>query len=172
LGHYKNIYLQYSLDGGGKEVWEKGFDVRKSNKMMNDHLNWMEIWLRSPLVEEETKWTMVKKLGKGAELIIDATGKLPENTCKKQKNYYKENKIMESVMGAICDDVKEAREVKKEANEIIKEIARKAESPWETEYFEDKNDPWEYKIGYCTMENGVCVECRCWPYKGFAIDWI
>jgi hypothetical protein len=79
---------------------------------------------------------------------------------------------MERIMEAVCDDVKEAREVKKEANEIIKEIARKAEAPWETEYFEDKNDPWEYKIGYCSMENGVCVECRCWPYRGFAIDWI
>jgi Txe/YoeB family toxin of Txe-Axe toxin-antitoxin module len=46
---------------------------------------------------------------------------------------------MERIMEEVCDDVKEAKEVKKKANEIIKEIARNAESPWETEYFEDKN---------------------------------
>jgi hypothetical protein len=103
---------------------------------------------------------MIKRLGKTAERIIDMTERMPSNTCKRQKNYYKENKIMERVMETICDDVKEAREAKKEANEIIKEIARKAKAPWETEYFEDKSDPWEYKIGYCSMENGVCVEYR------------
>jgi hypothetical protein len=79
---------------------------------------------------------------------------------------------MERVMETICEDVKEAKEIKKEANEIIKEIARKAESPWETEYYEDKNDPWDYKIGYCRMENRVCIEDRCWPYRGFTIDWV
>jgi hypothetical protein len=74
---------------------------------------------------------------------------------------------MERIMDTICDDGKEAKKVKKEANETNEEIARKVESPWETEYFEDKNDPWEYKIGYCTLENGVCVECRCWPKQRF-----
>jgi hypothetical protein len=44
---------------------------------------------------------------------------------------------MERKMETFCDDIKEAKEVKEEANEIIKEIGRKAESPWETEYFED-----------------------------------
>jgi hypothetical protein len=42
----------------------------------------------------------------------------------------------------------------------------------ETEYFKDKNDPCDNKIGYWSLENGVCVENRCWPYKGFTIDWI
>jgi hypothetical protein len=69
---------------------------------------------------------------------------------------------MERIMDAICDDVKEVKEVQKEANKIIEEIARKAESPWKTDYFEDKNDSWEYKIGYCMLENGVRVECRYW----------
>jgi hypothetical protein len=79
---------------------------------------------------------------------------------------------MERIMSAISWDVKDAKEVKEEANEIIKEIARKAEAPWETEYSEDKNDRWDYKIGYCSMINGVCVEERCWPYRGYTIEWI
>jgi hypothetical protein len=121
----------------------------------------------------ENRWKWIRELGKSAEGMMNAIEVLPTDAHKRQRNFYKDNKIMERIMETICDDVKEAREDKKEANEIIKEIARKAEAPWEkTEYFEDKNDPWEYKIGYCTMENGVCVEYRCWPYRGFTTDWI
>jgi hypothetical protein len=85
----------------------------------------------------EAEWIAKTRLGKFAEMIIIKIEELSDDADKRQKFFYKSNKIMET----ICDDVKEAKEVKKEANEIIKEIARKAESPWETEYFEDKKDP-------------------------------
>jgi hypothetical protein len=111
-------------------------------------------------------------IGDWGVFIMNKIEELPNDADKKQKNYYKDNRIMERIMETICDDIKEAKEVKKEANEIIKEIARRAESPWETEYLEDENDPCEYIIGYCSLENGVCVEHRCWSYKGFTIDWI
>jgi hypothetical protein len=73
---------------------------------------------------------------------------------------------------AICFDNKEMKAVKKEANEIIQEIARKAVEPWKTEYFESKSDPWSYKIGDCLMINGICREHRRWPYRGYNNDWI
>jgi predicted NAD-dependent protein-ADP-ribosyltransferase YbiA (DUF1768 family) len=109
----------------------------------------------------EVIWRTWKKVGDFTEWIIEKIEENPENADKRQRNVYKNNKIMERTLETICDDIKEAKEVKKEANEIIKEIARKAESPWETEYFEEKNDPWEYKIGYCSLENVVCVEQIC-----------
>jgi hypothetical protein len=75
-------------------------------------------------------------------------------------------------MKALCIDYNEGKAVKKEANSIIKEIARRAEASWETEYFKDKNDPWNYKIDYCALENGIYVDYRNLPYRGFDIDWI
>jgi hypothetical protein len=121
---------------------------------------------------KEDLWQCRETVSNQAITIIEGIEKLPNDVDRKQKNFYKDNRIMERIMERICDDVKEAKEVKKEADEIIKEVARKAESPWKTEYFEDKNDPYEYKIGYCSLGNGVCVENRCWPYRGFTIDWI
>jgi hypothetical protein len=131
LGHYENIHLQYSLDGGGKEVWVKEFNVKWYNKIMNDFFNWLSEWIRSDMVFNETRWDMIRKIGKAAETIMETIEALPRNAYKRQKNYYKENRIIERIMEKVCDDIKEAREVKKEANEIIKEIARKAEAPWE-----------------------------------------
>jgi hypothetical protein len=146
------------LKEGGKEVWYKSFDVAHWNNMMNNLLNSMEILLRDPNANKEVKWSFIKSIDDSGEKILKMTENLPGNAHKKQRNFSKENRIMERIMDAICDDIKEAKEVKKEINEIIEEIARKEESPWKTEYFEDKNDPWEYKIGYCTLEKGVCVE--------------
>jgi dsDNA-specific endonuclease/ATPase MutS2 len=166
FGHYKNIYLNCSLDGGDKTKWYKSFDVAEINKTYNVNLDLMKKMMKFPTEQDkeykmEVIWETWKRLGDFTEWIIEKIEELPEESDKRQRNFYKANKIMERTLESICDDIKEAKEVKKEANEIIKEIARKAESPWETEYFEDKNDTWEYKIGYCSLENRVCVEQRC-----------
>jgi hypothetical protein len=113
-----------------------------------------------------------KDLVEFSNIVFNDVEKLPENADKRQKFFIKDSRMTERIMDAICDDVKEAKEVKKEAAEIIKEIAKKVESSMEIEYFEDKKDPWEYKIGYCSLENGVSVEQRCWSYRGFTVDWI
>jgi hypothetical protein len=82
---------------------------------------------------------------------------LPRDADKRQRNFFKDNRITERLFNIICEEHK----VGKEAKEIIKEIARKAESPWETEYFEDKSEPEDYRIDQEYL-----------PYKGFAVDWI
>jgi hypothetical protein len=145
-------YIQYifRLKGGGKTKWYKWFDTAYFNKEMNKSLNDIE-WIKNQQKSREQikyKWISITAISGLIESIIKGMEKLPEDADKRQKNFYKDNKIMERIMEAVCDDVKETKEVKKEANGIIKEIARKAESPWKTEYFEDKNDPWEYKISY------------------------
>jgi hypothetical protein len=130
---------------------------------------------------------MIEIVAETSYKIIYNVERLPENADKRQKKFIKNSNMTERIMEGVCDNVKEAKEVKKEAKEvkkeakevkkeaeeIIKTLARKAESPWETIYFEyktDKDDPWVYKIVYCSLENGVCVEQRCWPYRGFKID--
>jgi hypothetical protein len=118
------------------------------NKIINEDLRYMEMISNAPKNQDQIKveWTIRNTSGVLGEKIIISMEKLPDDADKRQKNFYKDSRIMERIMETICDVGKEAKEVKKEAIEIIKEIARKAE------YFEDKNDPWEYKIGYCSLE--------------------
>jgi hypothetical protein len=54
LGHYENIYLQYSMDGGGKEVWIKKFDVKWYNKVVNENINLIRMGKSNVLVTNET----------------------------------------------------------------------------------------------------------------------
>jgi hypothetical protein len=142
--HY--IHYRCSLKGGSKTKWYKWFNITSINMAFNVNLNLMEKIRKEPESQNkfEEEWKTRTCFGEFTEMIIGKIEELPEDADKKTKKFYENNKIMEM----ICDDVKEAKEVKKEAHEIIKEIARKAESPWETECFEDKNDLWEYKIGY------------------------
>jgi hypothetical protein len=79
---------------------------------------------------------------------------------KTPKNLFKNSNWINRFFIAICEDYKEIKVVKNEANEIIKEITRKAIEPWETEYYEDKNYPWNYKLGDCLLRKRVC-----WFYK-------
>jgi hypothetical protein len=73
LGHYENIYLQYSMDGGGKEIWIKNFDIKKYNKVMNEQINLIIMGKSNVLVANEDKWKMINDLGKAAELCIQTT---------------------------------------------------------------------------------------------------
>jgi hypothetical protein len=58
---------------------DKRFDVRKMNEILNNYINWMNKWSRSLLIENETRWEMIRDLGKSAEKMINVIGMLPEN---------------------------------------------------------------------------------------------
>jgi hypothetical protein len=53
LGHYENVYLKYTLDGGGKEKWYIDFDVKKLNMGLNTQINEMKKWKNSSLIEKD-----------------------------------------------------------------------------------------------------------------------
>jgi hypothetical protein len=183
IGHYENIYLQLSLDGAGKVIWVKDFSIQNFNNVFNKSvkvypkirkiaMDCIKVGRGEEVVKVamEAQWEMLENLAREAVWWLDKIEELPYNADKRQRLSYKNSRRMERVMEIICDDVKEAKAVREEANEIIKEIARKAESPWEPEYFEDKNDPWDYKIGYSELVDGVCVEHRYWKVPGFNMD--
>jgi hypothetical protein len=170
-------YIQYRcrLRGGGKTIWYKDVDIKKMNSGLNAALKSLEIVKKIHKSDGSNMMKYLEMINEVSIMGVNAINKiekLPENADKRQKNFIKNSRMTMRIMKGICDDIKEEKEVKKEAEEIIKEIARKAEAPWETEKFEDKNHSWEYKIGYCSLENGVNIEQRCWPYRGFTIDWI
>jgi hypothetical protein len=72
--------------------------------------------------------------------------------------------VIDRFIKSICVDMKEVKVVNDEAAEIIKEIEGKATNPWEKKtYQEDKNDPWYYKYGICTLrEDGIIVDHNSW----------
>jgi hypothetical protein len=63
--------------------------------------------------------------------------------------------------------MKEVRIIKIKAAEIITEIELRVTNPWEKRiYQDDKDDPWDYKYGICTLkENGVVDDHNYWEKK-------
>jgi hypothetical protein len=66
---------------------------------------------------------------------------------------------MDRIVKSICSDMKEVKLVKNEAVELIKEIEFRATNPWEKRiYHDDKDDPYDYKYGICTLRSDGTID--------------
>jgi hypothetical protein len=101
LGHYENIYLKYSLDGGDKTIWCRKFDICCFNKNFNESLRGLEeIKRRVKKNNERYEKLMftIELSGENCEdIIVIIEDELPSDADKRQRDFFKSNRLPERI---------------------------------------------------------------------------